>query len=240
MILPRRIELVLAPILLLSVANVQADTVVPSEAVVKGVIAREEARVDSNRVGKLKPNESAELLENVPYWYRVRLGDGAVGYVSKRWTDLIPAAQEAGAIIRLGAWNIKKLGHGTSKDFPLVASVIESNFDILAVIEVMQKGGDHPGYDDLINALGTNWSGIVTSSPRPNTNSGSAEYYAIIYRHAVVVPCDGWSALTQHIDNDGGQSETGSDHFSREPAFGCFQAPANDTTPGVDFMLAAY
>lgn len=52
--------------------------------------------------------------------------------------------------VRLGAWNIKKLGHGSSKRYDLVAQVIEEHFDLVAILEVMQKGGTHPGYDELL------------------------------------------------------------------------------------------
>jgi hypothetical protein len=76
----------------------------------------------------------------------------------------------------LKADHIKKLGHGSNKDYEKVANIIEGNFDILTVIEVMQKGGDHPGYDDLMQALGAEWAGTITDSPRPNTNAGDADF----------------------------------------------------------------
>jgi hypothetical protein len=41
-------------------------------------------------------------------------------------------------VIRLGGWNIKKLGHGTSKDYDTVAKINDDNFDIVAAPEVMQ------------------------------------------------------------------------------------------------------
>lgn len=217
-----------------------ADRIVPSDGVTIHLTVRREPSVQSEAVGTLGRNESAELIESVPYWYRIELDDGTPGFVSKRWSRRISEAQESGEIVRLGSWNIKKLGHGSSTDFALVGQIIESNFDVLAVVEVMQKQGGHPGYDTLLSTLGAGWTGMVTDSPRPNTSSGNAEYYAIVYRVAVVRPCAGWTALVFHADHDGGSAGSGADHFSREPAFGCFEAPANDTSVGIDFLLAAY
>jgi hypothetical protein len=122
----------------------------------------------------------------------------------------------------------------------LVAQVIESHFDIVAIVEVMQKGGTHPGYDSLMAQLGPAWRGMITLSPRPNTNAGDAEFYAILYRDPSVQPCNGWTALRYLEDNDGGSSGTGPDVFSREPAFGCFAARLAGGSTGFDFMLAAY
>ena len=69
----------------------------------------------------------------------------------------LPAA-EVSQELRLGAWNLKKLGHGSSKDYTTVAAVIDSHFDVLAVVEVMQKGGGHPGYDALMIELAPHWT----------------------------------------------------------------------------------
>jgi hypothetical protein len=98
--------------------------------------------------------------------------NGQSGFVSKAWATRIPdqpiAAAGAGEI-RLGSWNIKKLGHGSNKNFALVAQIIESRYDIVAVVEVMQRSGGHPGYDSLIAQLGNAWVGTVTTDPRPDT-----------------------------------------------------------------------
>ncbi len=218
-----------------------AQNVVPAPHVTDPVTVREAPSSQSAPVGQLSPGETATLLERVPYWYHVHLSDGTVGFVSKVSTDEVEAVVAAPEpTIRLGAWNIKKLGHGTSKDFPRVAQVIDDHFDIVAVIEVMQKGGGHPGYDALVSELGTGWAGMVTDAPRPNTTAGHAEFYAIIYRTSLIEPCPGWTDLIYHQDDDGGVSGTGPNRFSREPAFGCFQAPADGPAVGVDFMLAAY
>jgi hypothetical protein len=177
----------------------------------------------------------------VPYWYRVRLFNGVEGYVSKAWAAqrLLPDAPEKR--LRLGAWNLKKLGHGSAKDFGAVASVIAAHFDVLALVEVMQKGGGHPGYDRLLQVLGADWRGLVTDTPRPNNPSdGSAEFYAVVYRQGAARPCAGWAGLRYHDDGDGSPTGTRPDLFSREPAYGCFEAGFEGGAPGVDFLLAAY
>lgn len=141
-------------------------------------------------------------------------------------------------VVRLGGWNIKKLGHGSSKDYPLVASIIEENFDALAVVEVMQKDGAHPGYDALLSTLGSGWQGFVVAEPRPNTGAGHAEYNAIVWRKTLLRPCPGTTGLTYFIDNDGSASGVGIDLFDREPAFACLTW--GTTAAGGDFVLAGY
>ena len=217
-----------------------ADLVMPSSRVTSHLNVRQQPDVSSPVVGTLSPGESAELTGSVPHWYKVTLNNGTQGFVSKAWAQVVAGVEEAERTIRVGSWNIKKLGHGSSKDFPLVAKTIDSNFDILSVVEVMQKQGGHPGYDALLAALGSGWSSVVTDTPRPNTNAGHAEYYAILYRSALVKTCEGWNKLVYHVDNDGGDNGSGDDHFSREPAFGCFEVPVDDAAIGFDFLLAAY
>jgi endonuclease/exonuclease/phosphatase family metal-dependent hydrolase len=141
--------------------------------------------------------------------------------------------------IRLGSWNVKKLGHGGNKNYDAIAGVIEKNFDILALIEVMQRNGGHPGYDELMSKLGSGWTGQIAESPRPATTSGNSEFYAIIWRTSAVRACSGWAGLRYQKDNDGGQNGTGPDNFVRESAFGCYEyGPVG--TPAGDFLLAGY
>ena len=64
-----------------------AEDIVPSERVRSSVVVREEPiGPPSQQVGSLRPGERATLLESVPYFWKVRLSNGAVGYVSKNWT----------------------------------------------------------------------------------------------------------------------------------------------------------
>jgi hypothetical protein len=109
----------------------------------------------------LKPGEKADLLRTMGAWREVKAATWT-GYVPSGYTTVIPdgPAVEAGTeySVRLGSWNTKKLGHGGQKDYAKLASVIEQNFDILAIIEVMQKGGQHPGYESLMKELGSGWT----------------------------------------------------------------------------------
>jgi hypothetical protein len=122
----------------------------------------------------------------------------------------------------------------------MVAGVIDGNFDILTLIEVMQKGLGHPGYDMLLQQLGGTWAGVITETPRPSTTAGDAEYYAILYRLAAVRPCADGPTLQHFPDNDGSSQGTGPDLFVREPAFACFETISTAGAKGWDFILAAY
>ena len=162
-------------------------------------------------------------------WSGLKAGQASVG-----------AMADASQRLRMGAWNVLKLGHDNGKDYAAVAAVIEGNFDVVALVEVMQKGGTHPGYDQLRRALGPHWDGLVTEEPRPNTNSGSAEFYAALFRKHRVGVCEGWKGLVYHLDNHGTQGEHENDFFRREPAFVCLQSQRDGMKTGSDFMLAAY
>jgi hypothetical protein len=225
---------------LLSPGSIAQDRVAPSDRVSTQLNVRSQPDAGSKIIGGLQPGQSAELLESIPNWYRIRLQDSLEGYVSKAWAQIVSAPTETAEFIRLGSWNIKKLGHGNGTDFPMVASIINDNYDIVAIIEVMQKQQSHPGYDSLLSALGPGWSGMITDTPRPNTNGSNSEFYAILYRIPVIRPCSGWKSLVYHKDNDGGPNGTGPDYFSREPAFGCFEAPIKNNQVGFDFLLAGY
>lgn len=154
--------------------------------------------------------------------------------------EAVESTGDEPGVLRLGAWNIKKLGHGKSKDYALVASIIEEHFDVLAVIEVMQKEGRHPGLDTLLSHLGSGWQALVTDEPRPLSSSGNSEFYAILYRKGKARPCEGWGELRYHKDADGSLENAEGDFFVREPAFACFEAGWQSGAPGFDFLLAAY
>ena len=66
-----------------------AATVVPSERVQVHVTVKSDPSSAGVPVGVIAVGGSAELLESVPYWHRVRLPDGTEGYVSKAWTDVV-------------------------------------------------------------------------------------------------------------------------------------------------------
>lgn len=216
-----------------------ADRVVPSDRVTSSLNVRAHESADSPIVGKMTRAESAELLAGFPYWFQVKLSDGTVGFVSKAWATRIPEMPGQNELLRIGSWNLKKLGHGGQKDIATMARVIDSTFDVAALLEVMQKGGGHPGYDELLSALGPGWKGVVTETPRPNSGSGNAEFYAFVYRPAKAHLCPGWGMPEYAPDNDGSGNESTPDLFSREPVFECFEAGQGNTV-GMDFLLAAY
>lgn len=227
------IKLFLLIVIITGFGPAYAELVTPSHRVASFLNVRAEPTTSSDVVGVLTPGEYAVLGESIGRWHRVILSDGAAGFVSKAWAALVPD-------IRLGTWNIKKLGHGATKDYSAVAAVINDHFDMLTVIEVMQKSRGHPGYDALIQALGPSWAGMVTSTPRPNTGAGDAEYYAILYRPTILRPCEGSADLEYFDDNDGGLQGVGDDKFVRDPAFGCFEAMSETGEKGWDFVIGAY
>ena len=63
--------------------------------------------------------------------------------------------------LRVRAWNVLKLGHGYRKNFAAVARAIEGHFDVVAPVEVMQKGGltlVTTSYEGCSDRTGTEWS----------------------------------------------------------------------------------
>jgi endonuclease/exonuclease/phosphatase family metal-dependent hydrolase len=139
--------------------------------------------------------------------------------------------------LRLGTWNIERLGQESDTDVPLVARIIEENFDVIAIQEIMVEDGGHPGYDRLMAELGTSWDGLVTDRPRPDVMASYAEYYAVLWRRGLVRTCPGWSGLVYHEDEP-------ADLFSREPAFVCLEAGSgldgDGGAVGLDLVLASY
>ena len=77
---------------LLSGTQVYGDTVTPTADVSTHVVARASASAHSAAIGSLQPGRELELVGSVPYWHEVRLPHGSTGFVSKRWTRVIPRA----------------------------------------------------------------------------------------------------------------------------------------------------
>lgn len=69
-----------------------ADTVVPLDDVTTSVVVHQSASSTSTRVGNLRPGDEAELVGSVPNWHHVKLSDGTLGFVSKRWTRVVPTS----------------------------------------------------------------------------------------------------------------------------------------------------
>src|SRR5262249_48993198 len=88
-----------------------ADTVTPTSEVTSRVVVRADASASAAEVGSLRPGESAELLGSVPRWHRVRLANGTIGFVAKRWTKAIPAGPVPAAAA--GSYTIDAVDVGT-------------------------------------------------------------------------------------------------------------------------------
>ena len=217
---------------LITALQAYADTITPSDRVTSRLRVRAEANTDSAIIGFLLPQEERRLLGDVPRWYKIEW-EGSFGFVSKSWSTAIPESTSANQI-RLGMWNIQKLGWNNGKDFSLLADLIEDNFDILAVVEVMQKAGGHRGYTDLMDALGNEWKGFITERPRPNTASSHSEFYAVIFRDQVAEACS--DELEYFEDNTTSSPLDGEDLFRREPAYMCLET----CNGNFDFILGAY
>jgi hypothetical protein len=145
-----------------------------------------------------------------------------------------PPAPQA---LRLGSWNVRKLGFEPDKDVALIARIIEAHFDLVAVIELMWTEAGPP-LAPLLDALGPAWSGHVTSSARPNLPSPHAEYYAVLYRPERVAPCAELAALRFIDDADGSAASGEAGLFLREPAFGCYRTAL--ALGARDFLLGVY
>lgn len=145
--------------------------------------------------------------------------------------------------LRVGSFNVEKLGQDLDTDLSLVAKIIEENFDVIAIEEIMVADGGPTGYHRLMDQLGEGWSGYVTDRPRPDALAVYAEYYAVLWRTSLVRPCEGWTSMLYHPDNPGGPSGTGENLFSREPAYVCLEAlhdARGHPVVGFDFVIAAY
>jgi len=138
--------------------------VTPSDRVTSRLNVRDGFSTTTGIVGKLQPGEDALFIESVPRWNKIQLDSGQEGFVSKSWSIRLDSQPEE-QYIRLGGWNIKKLGHGSRKNYPLVSQIIENNFDVMAIIEAMQKQYGHPGYDALMLQLDRGWEGLITDKP---------------------------------------------------------------------------
>lgn len=124
-----------------------ADVVTPTDQVTKYVIVRSAPSTSSGTPrGRLNPGDRAELLESIPSWYRVRLSDGTRGYVSKRWTVLIPdAAPTPGA----------PAVQGIPFDLYVIDVVTGDGLVIdMGDKEIVIDGGMHTGFEKYIEAKG--------------------------------------------------------------------------------------
>lgn len=70
---------------MLLAAWAQGATIKPADTVTRRVVVREGPSTNTAEVGSLVPGQTAEVLEAVPNWLKVKLVDNTVGFVSKRW-----------------------------------------------------------------------------------------------------------------------------------------------------------
>lgn len=110
--------------------------------------------------------------------------------------------------LRIGTWNVKRLGQG-EKRLDLVARVIESQFDVIALQEVMSPAALAP-----LMALLPGWSAQV--SERAVGRSGYYEYYAVLTRNGRA------SVTSSRVVDDA------ADEWVREPMVTCLRAGAAD------------
>jgi endonuclease/exonuclease/phosphatase family metal-dependent hydrolase len=134
---------------------------------------------------------------------------------------------------RLCSWNLRKLGQTEGTNHELVAAIVDSHCDAVALQEVMDSGGSAPGYDALLIALGREWSGTRTAGSMPKGAAGAAEYYAFVWRTRQWRPC----GATLAFDPSAG-STPGVNIFVRPPAFLCLAAAASG--PQLAVLMGSY
>ena len=74
---------------LLSATQLYADTVTPAADVSTHVVVRASASAQSAAIGSLLPGRELELVGSVPVLARSP-ANGSTGFVSKRWTRVMP------------------------------------------------------------------------------------------------------------------------------------------------------
>lgn len=122
-------------------------------------------------------------------------------------------------VLRLGSWNVKRLGQGQGTDFPAMASVA-GKFDILALQEVMTESALSKLETALEQQSGESWSVINSHA----VGRGSyTEHYAFAWKDRRVAYEDGAVVLIDRADI-----------FSREP----FSAHFKFKPTGYDFVFA--
>lgn len=132
----------------------------------------------------------------------------ACGGPARRPITTPPAVPVAADTIRIGAWNLKRLGHG-EKRLDVVAEVIDHEMDVVALEEVMEPGV----VQELVGSL-PGWQAVV--SPDAVGQNGYEEHYAVLYRADRV-------SVTKSFTMDDPRDE-----LAREPFVACLKAGAFD------------
>jgi endonuclease/exonuclease/phosphatase family metal-dependent hydrolase len=146
--------------LLVAVLPATGEQVAPGERVSTYVNVRQSPLAGSPSVGTLRPGQSAELIESIPYWYHIRLSSGIPGYVSKAWTVLVSedpadASGTGKTDLIIGSWNIKWFGYYSQDkhDYPRMADILQK-FD-LAAIQELRGSGYKDRLDKIVAELAT-------------------------------------------------------------------------------------
>jgi hypothetical protein len=208
-------------------APAYAERVITIDQVANRVKVRHRPDIASPAIGSLRPDESAQLLESLPYWYHIQLDNGVPGYVSRSYTRTLSGAEGDGALVRLGYWNIG--GRDAAQACAVIAQIIDSHFDAVAVAGLKRSETGDP-YRALLDALGSGWAGLRAEAGE------SANESAVLYRTALIRPAADWKELVvQRSEPDEAASVA-----AAEIAFGRFEAPLNKSSMGIDFLFGIY
>ena len=121
--------------------------------------------------------------------------------------------------LRIGSWNIQHLGWGENKSYPALAR-IASQFDVLAIQELMNEEALDTLRDRLASKTGVEWTSLNSHRLGPGRYQ---EKYAFLWRTDTVEYLDG---AVVYLDD--------ADLFVREP----FSARFAGRESGRDFVLA--
>ncbi|HSP88171.1 MAG TPA: SH3 domain-containing protein [Ignavibacteriaceae bacterium] len=131
-----------------------AQKVTPADRVTEKVTVRQNPDTQSGVAGFLFKGETADLLEDVPYWYKIKLNSQVIGYVSKAWTTLSGEITDPGILsgktdLIIGSWNIKWFGKGNTDkhNYSEMAKIIEK-MDVIAIQELCE-----PNYQRKLDSL---------------------------------------------------------------------------------------
>jgi endonuclease/exonuclease/phosphatase family metal-dependent hydrolase len=139
--------------------------------------------------------------------------------------------------IKIGSFNLLRLGYGSTKDFSRIAKIIrDANFDILAAQEVMTEDGAHDLLDALNHRSRTNWAMLFSKTATGESNY--KEHFAIYYKEDIVsVKTRGYTFCSSgkaYSYLDGGcfardyRRVEGQPDFSRDPFVGQFKFNDNE------------